>query len=355
MVIGTNPRQPRTFNNVLDRDLDRDGDFLADIRELSLGTDWTRWDSDGDGWNDEIEVTTGDSPLRPNRHLRGLRSAAQTAFVLRPTGPQYRSAQSDLLRLGDGQVMQATGQADVLRFGGPNEHGHSIIAALPPTRVRFFDVEAPDLAPNELPRAGAFVIEAEDYNFGSGQHLPEASVMPYAGGAYADRVGVLDVDYFNADAADSQAYRPLPAPNNVNLLENLAGRFGAERPGWMVERNWRVGGAANGDWLQYTRAIPPGEYWIWAALSHHGRSPNQLQGTLERVTGDPTQPGATTIVLGGFEAPGTGGYGQNALVLLRDGGAPAILTLDQSNTTLRFQLSSGDFDWLVLVPVNSAP
>jgi len=43
----------------------------------------------------------------------------------------------------------------------------------------------------------ARVIEAEDYNFGSGQHVPAASVMPYYGGAYSNRVGVLNVDYFN--------------------------------------------------------------------------------------------------------------------------------------------------------------
>jgi len=355
MVLGTNPRNPRTFNNVPDRDLDRDGDFLTDIRELSLGTDWTRWDTDGDGWNDEIEITTGDSPLRPNAYLRGIRSAPQTAFALRPTGPQYRSAQTDILRLGDGQVMQASGKADVLRYGGPNENGHSIVSGVPPVRVRIFDPEAPDLPPNELPREGVFVIEAEDYNFASGQHVAAASVMPYYGGAYSNRVGILNVDYFNTDGADSQAYRPLPAPNNVNLIENLAGRFGAERPGWMVERNWRVGWAATGDWLQYTRTIPPGEYWVWAALSHDGRADGQLSGSLELVTGDPTQGSPTTIPLGSFSAPGTGGYGQNALVLLRSGGAPAILGLSQATATLRFNLAGGDLDWFVLVPLTSAP
>lgn len=355
MIIGTNPRNPRTFNNVLDSQLDRDGDFLADIRELSLGTDWTRWDTDGDGWNDEVELTTGASPLRPNLFLPGIRAASQTAYVLLPSGPQYRSAQTDLLRLGDGQVMQASGKADVLRYGGPNEFGHSIVSGVPPVRVRIFDPETPDLPPNELPREGAFVVEAEDYNFGSGQHVAAASVMPYYGGAYSNRVGMLNVDYFNTDGADSQAYRPLPAPNNVNLLDNLAGRYGAERPGWMVERNWRIGWAANGDWQQYTRTIPAGEYWVYAALSHEGRSAGQLRGSLELVTGDPTQAGAATSLLGDFEAPGTGGWGQNTLVLMRGGGTPAVVTLTQPTTTFRFNLASGDLDWFVLIRVDAAP
>jgi hypothetical protein len=179
--------------------------------------------------------------------------------------------------------------------------------------------------------------------------------MPYSGGAYSNRVGVLNVDYFNGDGADSQAYRPLPAPDNVNLYDNLAGRYGAERPGWMVERNWRIGTAANGDWQHYTRAVPPGEYWIWAALSHEGRADGQLRGTLELVTGDPTQAGAATLLLGDFNAPGTGGWGENALVLLRTGGAPARVTLSLPTSTFRFNLASGDLDWFVLVPVSSAP
>lgn len=355
MILGLNPRNPRTFDGILDSQLDRDGDSLADLRELALGTDWTRWDTDGDGWNDEVEVTTGADPLRPNRTLPGLLAAGQTAHVLHTSGPQYRTAQMELLRWGDGVAMHVTERAELLRLGGPNDNGHSIIAAVPPVRVRLFNPEAPDLSPNELPRAGAFVIEAEDYNFDAGQTLAAAGVMPYLGGAFSNRVGVLGVDYFNADAADSQAYRPLPGGQNVNLFDNLAGRFGAERPGWTVARNWRVGSAAPGDWLQFTRAIPPGEYWVWAAMSHAGRAAGQLDGSLDLVTGDPTQPGAATAPLGSFTAPGTGGWGENSLVLLRHGGLPATLTVTQPATTLRFHLGSGDLDWFVLVPVSSAP
>ncbi len=355
MLIGTHPRLARTFNGVLDRDLDRDGDYLTDIREVSLGTDWTRWDTDGDGWNDEVEIGSGDSPFRPNAYLRGVRVTARTAQVLRPVGPQYRSAQVDLMRLGEGQAMQSSGTAHALRLGGPNENGHSIVAAVPPVRARVFDLEADDLTPNELPRAGAFVIEAEDYNHGGGQHVASASVMPYLGGAYSNLVGTLNVDYFNTDAADSQLYRPLPAGRNVNLVDSLASRFGAERPGWGVMSNWRIGWAATGDWQQYTRAIPRGEYYVWAALSHAGRGPTDLRGTLERVTGDPTQPGAATVPLGDFSAPGTGAWGDNALVLMRVGGLPATVVIDQPATTLRFNLASGDLDWFVLVPVSSLP
>jgi hypothetical protein len=355
MVLGTLPRNPRTFENTPDAQLDRDKDFLTDIRELSLGTDWTRWDTDGDGWNDESEITTGDHPLRPNGYLRGIRIAAQTAQVLGVSGPQFASALADVLRTGEGLAMYASATTDVLRQGGPNENGHSIVSAEPPVRVRIFDPEDPGLPPEELPREGAFVIEAEDYDFEGGRHLPVASVMPYYGGAYSNRVGVLDIDYFNQDGADSQAYRPLPAPNNASLFDNIAGRYGAARPGWSVERNWRLGSAAPGDWQQYTRTVPAGTYWVWAALSHAGREPGQLRGSLERVTGDPTQPGAATVVLGEFDAPGSGGWGENALVPLRVGGTLATVTVVEGTGTFRFRLASGDLDWFVLIPLDSAP
>jgi hypothetical protein len=90
-------------------------------------------------------------------------------------------------------------------------------------------------------------------------------------------------------------------------------------------------------------------------MSHGGRSNGQLNGSLELVTGDPAQPGAAAIALGSFNAPGTGGWGGNALVLLRDGEAPATVVIDQPTTTLRFNLGGGDLDWFVLVPVTSAP
>lgn len=356
MLIGTLPRVARTFDGVLDRDLDRDGDWLTDIRELSLGTDYRRWDTDGDGWNDEAEIATGDSPLRPNAYLSGIRVGANAGQVLRHEGSQQAVGPASLQRWGDGQVLQATVSADVFRMGGPNELGHTLIPAVPPVRVRIFDLSASDLAPNELPWAGAFVIEAEDYNFENGQELAVASLMPYLGGAYANRVGVPGVDYANADAADSQLYRPLPAPANVNLHDNLAGRYGAERPGWMATVNYRVGSPAAGDWLQYTRRIPPGDYWVWAAMSSAGDGADAIRARLDRVMGDPTRPGAAVVPLGSFREAGTGGLSRNRLVLLREAsGTPAVVRLDPPATTLRVNLDAGDFDWLVLIPVSSAP
>src|SRR4029079_15781748 len=88
---------------------------------------------------------------------------------------------------------------------------------------------------NPYPTEGVFVIEAEDYNYASGKTLPEASVMPYAGGAYADLPGVYDTDYHNQDGNDnggvgtvgSDVYRhegiPIPETDADRTHVNIAG------------------------------------------------------------------------------------------------------------------------------------
>ena len=56
--------------NVIARDgqelVDSDGDGLADVDELALGTDPTNPDTDGDGLSDGVEVRMGTNPLVPN-------------------------------------------------------------------------------------------------------------------------------------------------------------------------------------------------------------------------------------------------------------------------------------------------
>ncbi|MBN9690095.1 MAG: Ig-like domain-containing protein [Verrucomicrobia bacterium] len=355
MLLGTNPRNARTFDNISDAQLDRDGDFLVDAQELRRGTDRTRPDTDGDGWNDEVEVTTGANPLVANAFLPGGIFGRNSALALRLTGEQFASGQTDVMRLGEGQVIQVTATANVLRQGGPNELGHSVNAA-PPVRVRQFDLEATDLTPFELPRLGAFVVEAEDYNFNSGESLPVANQMPYLGGAYTNRPAILGVDYFNADGADDGVYRPEIGPNNVLLAEQREGLGALQRPGWQVTTNYRLAAPADGDWQQYTRTLPAGAYWVWAAMSADGFGINALSAALDRVTGDPTQPNPALADLGSFNGDGTGSRANNRLVLLRDSlGDPAVVTLNGEPTTFRFDLFRGDVDWLVFVPVTSAP
>ncbi|MBX3734916.1 MAG: hypothetical protein KF791_20255 [Verrucomicrobiae bacterium] len=213
------------------------------------------------------------------------------------------------------------------------------------------------LSPDDLP-ATSLWIEAEDYNYQSGQTVAEASIFPYYGGAYDGLPATLNVDYFNLDENDSNIYRPEEAPNNVNLGSDLTGRYTAIRPGGVeMFVNYRIGWVADGDWCNYTRNIPPGTYNVYAALSFDGTAAGQLRGTLARVTSDPSQPNQTLQQIGTFNAPGSGGWGQNDLVPMRaaDGTEGILKVTGTAPTTLRFTMGSGDFDYLILSPTDGVP
>lgn len=65
MILGTDPRNPHTFDGVPDLERDTDLDALTDRQELPLGTDRLKADTDGDGWFDGVEVEVGTHPLNP--------------------------------------------------------------------------------------------------------------------------------------------------------------------------------------------------------------------------------------------------------------------------------------------------
>jgi hypothetical protein len=57
-----------------------------------------------------------------------------------------------------------------------------------------------------------------------------------------------------------------------------------------------------------------------------------------------------------FSAPGTGGWGNNRLVPLRDAMSNAVKEVNLGgNTTLRYNWASGDWDYMMLVPTAIAP
>lgn len=273
--------------------------------------------------------------------------------------------QASIRLVVDGQ--EVTGQASITQSRPITRISYTFPALLSPGSAHSYRVTWSDNAtppnPKELtvnftafPVGGAemFVIEAEDYN-SNGVARPEASVMPYLGGAYQDLPAFLGIDYNNSDANDSDVYRTTrnggddTAPNNVNITDNLGGQLGRARGLWDVTVNYRLGWVADGEWQNYTRTFPAGNYAVYAALSFDGRDPGQLRGSLARVTSDPKQPNQTTVPLGDFNAPGSGGWGRNDLVRMN-----ANVQLEGTQT-LRFNLGSGDFDYLLFVKETQQP
>ena len=192
-----------------------------------------------------------------------------------------------------------------------------------------------------------FVIEIEDFNHGSGQHVSSASQMPYLGGAYNNLGAVANVDYAQpSDDGSSPEYRIGEVPN-VPMTQNPD----MNRGSWTMNTNYRIGWTSAGDWYNYTRTFPAGQYKVSAALSHGESGPDMMRGTLQRVTSAATTTSQTLQQLGSFNAPGSGAWGLNNLVPLRDGSGNQVILNLGGVTTLRFTADSGDIDYLRFDPL----
>ncbi len=193
-----------------------------------------------------------------------------------------------------------------------------------------------------------FVIEIEDFNFGSGQTLPIASTMPYTGGAFAGRTATLGIDFNRDSDASSPAYRN---DNRIPMDEtsDLSRGDGA----WSMTTNFKLGWVGDGQWYNYTRTIPAGRYRVLAAISHGDSSPDALRATLSRVTSPANIAAQTLQDLGSFNGEGTGGWGVNRLVPLRDSTGITRILQFGGTETLRMNFQSGDFDYFILMPLTS--
>jgi hypothetical protein len=203
------------------------------------------------------------------------------------------------------------------------------------------------------PSTPNFIIEAEDFNYGSGQTVAAASTMPLTTAPYALTTvasAVPEVDYHvigDVQDADAQQYRTNEAPN-VPINANNGFNSG-DRGLFIRQNNYKIGWIDSGEWFNYTRTFPEGNYNVYAAISHGGGAADRTSGALQLVTSTATTTTQTTQDLGTFDAPGaTGGWGNNRIIPLQSGGSLATVPLSGTQT-VRYVAGSGDFDYLIFV------
>ena len=193
--------------------------------------------------------------------------------------------------------------------------------------------------------------------------------MPYQGGAYAGLSAVAGTDYSGPHNVDNPYYR---SPNTLGVPVSKASDLG--RGMGQVAVDFRLGWIGGGQWYNYTRNIPAGEYNVYAALSYGGTDPHQLHATLQQVS-DPAASAPTLTELGTFDAPGSGDWGRNALVPLKDANGELVKLNLGGTTTLRMVFptevkvtnvvdnvtnvvttvlgGSGDWDFMLLAPATT--
>ena len=259
-----------------------------------------------------------------------------------------------------GLVLSGEGSARTVRFEGliPNNNYIAQLIAVDSdgvgvTNFLYFDTFT----------SQALVLESEDYNYSSGLFIDNPTVTPegvFHFESYHFQFGISDVDYFDTRTSPDFATTPYRPNDNVRMRRSLDLRrtkHDAAGGGNNVNGvyDYDLGDIASGEWLNYTRTVPPGTYEVYLRQSIFNMQ--TADSRLELVSGDRTVPNQTTQVLGtflgqrsGFEyrnTPLTDGSGLNKTVLNLSGVTTFRLHQVTANTSegQRYQ------NYLVLVPV----
>lgn len=221
---------------------------------------------------------------------------------------------------------------------------------------------------------GILTIEAEDYNYGGGQFFdnPPVSGLDRDGNqvnggglGYFDLEGVPCVDFNDldrqgVDRAARQQYRP----DKVGTIQARVVSADTRRPSYIASNmnDYVVLYCKAGEWLNYTRTFPSGNYNVYLRAS----SQKAQAVRLDEVTSGSSSYIQTLAIRGEFLVPNTSGSTRFRYVPLTDA-AGNLLTLNLAGVkTLRLteldssQLNSvevGDLqmNYLLFVPAAAAP
>jgi hypothetical protein len=188
--------------------------------------------------------------------------------------------------------------------------------------------------------ASSYTWEAEDFDYNGGQFFDNPQTNAYAGLS-----GVSNIDYYNPSTSGYYNYRP----NGV--ATELCGDLVRPQYNNTGNSDYDVSYTVAGEWWNYTRTYPAGQFNVYlrAARDTTGAAPMGLQ----KVTSGWGTANQTTVVLGSFSVPDTGGWQTYAWVpLLDSSGNLAVVSLNGSTNTLRLTDGGANLNFLTLVPAS---
>lgn len=223
------------------------------------------------------------------------------------------------------------------------------------------------------------VIEAEDYNYQSGQYQNNPPVSGFTfdfvqirgnGEGYLDLIGTPGVDYF--DYSDQAGGGIAP---EYRLEDNVGTQIGAMEiePSLFNQNDWtrtkyfvedleehQVRRTEGGEWLNYTRDFPEGNYAVYL------RAASRAEQTvlLDKVVGSASVENQATESIGQFNLPNDGLNIWYRFTQLVDGnGQPVVVSLS-GKETVRLTIGGEREDrtkytavlnYLVFAPVEEGP
>jgi autotransporter-associated beta strand protein len=191
----------------------------------------------------------------------------------------------------------------------------------------------------------AYTIEAEDFDYNSGNYIDNPQTNAYAG-----LIGAAGIDFSNGISGQGGAsYRPQGLETeNASDLPRLSYNGGLQ--------DYDLGFANTGNWGNYTRAFPEGVYNIYMrAASPNG--PTIDSASMFMVTSGQGASGQATTKLGTFSVPNTGNWQSYVWVPLKTNGAAFATLAGGSVETLRAVTDNGGYNvnFYMLATTNILP
>lgn len=201
-------------------------------------------------------------------------------------------------------------------------------------------------------QTGALYIEAEDFDFDGGKYVTDQPIGvtgAYAGGLYKDKGGTRGVDWNDSPGNDQPVYRKA-----TGVEAGKPGTDGLTRAGFDVKVNHIVGWNDAGDWYNYTRQTPAGDYYVIGRLSS-GEPNNPIKAQLDEVTAGHGTPNQTLKKIGSVNVPTTGNWDTFTFVAFRDDAGNAAKVTLGGEKTLRFTVGPTgpvnlDINYLLFIP-----
>ena len=218
--------------------------------------------------------------------------------------------------IANGLKVAGASTARQVSFDGlePGVNYHAVIAATDAdgetdTRNLYFDTFD----------TNSFVVEVEDYNFSYddyGEFIDDPKIVPeldedgepnWVEGSYIGQAGEQGIDFFDTNSGiggPAHRYRPEDGASTAVALDLARQKFidagGAQKGVY----DFGIAEIEEGEWLNYTRTYPNGEYLVYLRQAQFDMS--EAKSTLELVTSATDEEDQTTEVLGSFLGSGSG-------------------------------------------------
>lgn len=149
------------------------------------------------------------------------------------------------------------------------------------------------------------VLEAEDYNHGSGQFIEDP-----APGACEGLAGITGIDFLDLTPASLGTYRP-DGVDTTLTTDTPRAKFTAS-----LTSDYQVGGIGGGEWWNYTCNLANAPYHLWVRYASAAPAAQLIR--VDRVSSDPSQTNQALHFLGTLQAPSTGSLRRFNYVQLAD-------------------------------------